>query len=82
MIASKIDTGTAVCGEHVRGDGACELDAGHRGYHSGVAYVCDACSKRRRGQPYSHAPDGEYARGLGFCFLCTLADMERYPAGL
>lgn len=81
MQSSAVETGTAVCGELVRGGGTCELDAGHRSCHSTVAYVCDGCSKRRRGEPYRWARDGEYERGLGFCFLCVLTDMERYPAG-
>lgn len=35
---------------------------------------CDGCDKPRR--PYRYAPDGEYEKGLMFCFLCV-KEMER-----
>lgn len=68
------------CEHPVRGGGTCQLDPGHRGYHSTVTFGCDGCGKTRRGQPHTYAPDGEYPRGLQFCFLCsgeTNADVRR-----
>lgn len=65
------------CGQQVRGGGECQLDAGHRGYHSTVVFGCDGCGKTRRGQPHRWSRDGEYERGLGFCFLCVLEDEKR-----
>jgi hypothetical protein len=65
------------CNANVRGGGQCQLDAGHRGHHSTVTYGCDGCGKRRRGTPYRWSPDGEYERGLAFCFMCVLEDERR-----
>jgi hypothetical protein len=64
---------TDACAHLVKGGGLCELNAGHRGYHSTVTFACDGCGKRRRGRPHRYARDGEYERGLAFCFLCVLA---------
>jgi len=60
------------CGQMVRGGGSCQLDEGHRGAHSAVTFGCDGCGKTLRGRPFETAPDGEYPRGLGFCFLCVM----------
>ncbi len=67
------------CDAPVRGGGTCQLAAGHRGYHSTVTFTCDACGEVRRGQPHQWGRDGEYEHGLAYCFLCVLADQERYP---
>lgn len=70
---------TETCAAPVRGGGTCRLDAGHRGYHSTVVFGCDGCGKTYRGQPYGYAPDGEYPRGLQFCFLCCQPPKGGYP---
>ncbi len=59
------------CGQPVRGGGSCALDFHHAGHHSSVAYVCDGCEKRHRGQPFQTSRDGEYADALKWCFLCA-----------
>ena len=71
----------ATCGQPVRGGGICLLSPGHRGYHSTVVYTCDACGKRRRGQPHQHGRDGEYQDGLAFCFMCVGIDPDPYGLG-
>ena len=63
-----------LCDQPVRGGGNCQLDPGHRGHHSTVVYRCDGCCKARRGQPHRWSRDGEYEKGLAFCFLCVLED--------
>lgn len=45
----------------------CRLDAGHRGHHSIVVYVCDGCGQARRGTPHQSDPDS----GIGLCFMCS-----------
>jgi hypothetical protein len=59
------------CDHPVRGGGTCKLDPGHRGHHSTVVYTCDGCEQRRRGRPHAYGRDGEYERGMQFCFMCT-----------
>jgi hypothetical protein len=59
------------CGAQVRGGGICHLTHGHRGYHSTVTFTCDGCNKIRRGRPTTYGRDGEYPRGMKFCFLCS-----------
>lgn len=60
------------CAAPVRGGGLCKLDHGHTGHHATVVFACDACDKVRRGQPHRYARDGEYPRGLKFCFVCWI----------
>lgn len=37
----------------------------------GADYGCDGCGKYWPGQPHAYGQDGEYPRGLQFCFLCS-----------
>lgn len=57
--------------KHVLRTGKCTLDAGHKGRHSSVTWICDACGKKRRGSVYAYSRDGEYENGLAFCFMCA-----------
>lgn len=41
---------TRLCNAQMR-DGRCAMDAGHKGRCTTVAFECDTCGKRRRGQP-------------------------------
>lgn len=34
-------------------------------------WCCDGCGRWLPGHAYRTAPDGEYANGLSFCFLCV-----------
>jgi hypothetical protein len=52
------------CG-HVMRTGTCNMDAGHRGRHTTVAWLCDGCSKMRRGVPAASDPEAG-----SFCFMC------------
>jgi hypothetical protein len=62
------------CGQSTRWDGPCKLDAGHKGHHAFVAFVCDGCGKARRGQPHTGGAvmvGGEQDDYFSFCFLCS-----------
>lgn len=52
--------------EHDLRDGPCDLTPGHRGRHSTVAFECDGCGRRRRGQPFVRHEEAGW-----FCFLCV-----------
>lgn len=57
--------GERVCGLKMR-TGWCNMEPGHRGRHTTVAWSCDGCGKTRRSQPSSSHPDaGTY------CFMCA-----------
>ena len=71
------------CGHAVRGNpepfDVCALEAGHKGYHAGVTFTCDGCSRTFRGQPYrSGRGPGWSDEEFGFCFLCV-KEGERQP---
>jgi len=59
-----------VCNRAMR-DGCCNMDAGHRGRCTTVAWTCDGCGQTRRSAVAAWARDGEYERGLGYCFMCA-----------
>jgi hypothetical protein len=65
--------------DHPMRSGSCELDEGHRGRHSTVAFYCDACGHMRRGHPHLFAferqSDGVNELIGDFCFMCC----EVYP---
>jgi hypothetical protein len=60
-----------LCARPMRG-GTCNLEAGHRGRHTTVAWSCDGCGKLRRGSPTVRDPEGGW-----FCFLCAPAQDTR-----
>lgn len=57
--------GERVCGHKLRG-GPCNMDLGHVGRHTTVAWMCDGCGKRRRSQPHSTHPEAG-----SYCFMCA-----------
>lgn len=62
------------CGREMR-DGACRMDAGHRGRCSTVVHGCDACGKTRRGRtPYVTLNDANGDPEVGFCWFCAKVD--------
>lgn len=60
--------------ETVLRTGRCEMDGGHRGRHTTVAFFCDECQKMRRGRPYTHGgqrmSDGTFEVAADFCWFC------------
>lgn len=56
-------------------DGFCEVESGHRGRCSTVAFYCDGCGRQCRGQPHAThqdlQSDGNYEPVADFCFMCT-----------
>jgi hypothetical protein len=49
--------------------GACDWLCGS-GDLRAVDYYCDGCGQPRAGRPAGYGRDGEYERGLAFCFPC------------
>ena len=72
MTCNPESTRVMTCNHELRGGGLCQLDAGHRGRHSSVFFLCDGCGKRRRGQPHQHLGTWDDDSGLVFCFMCCL----------
>lgn len=70
----------ALCDTPLR-TGPCQMDAGHKGRHSTAVFTCDACGKRRRGQPFRYNEvrlgDGSVDDVFGFCFMCVTVDEPR-----
>jgi hypothetical protein len=54
-----------LCGKPMR-DGNCNMEVGHRGRHSTVAWRCDGCDKTRTSRPEADDPDGGR-----YCFMCV-----------
>jgi hypothetical protein len=68
-----------LCNEPVRGfpGELCQLDKGHRGYHSCVTFSCDGpCGQQHRGTPYRSAYDSDSVPLASFCFICTIEFMR------
>lgn len=61
-----------LCSRALKGDTTCAMDKDHRGRCSSVAFVCDLCGKRRRGQPkiYDVGEDDRFA----VCFMCDVVE--------
>jgi hypothetical protein len=60
------------CDHPMRG-GLCNMDAGHKGRHSTVAWRCDGCGETRRSYPSAWHPEAGR-----FCFMCVeLVDYDR-----
>jgi hypothetical protein len=61
------------CDQELR-TGQCEMEMGHRGRHSTVAFECDYCGKTRRGRGEEvgqRMSDG-YVEIFGVvCFMCA-----------
>lgn len=53
-------------------DGTCQMDAGHRGRHTTVAYYCDYCGKTRRSVEtfFERQSDGYDEPVADVCFMC------------
>jgi hypothetical protein len=60
------------------GGAECTLPVGHKGYHSGHTFTCDACGNTYRGVPYKTSTDRYGDPEFGFCFLC-IKTWERTP---
>lgn len=58
-------------------DGPCLLDVDHKGRHSFVTFYCDACGKRRRGNPHQTAFDPDGVPDAHFCFMCTSTSVKK-----
>ena len=50
--------------------GLCQLDRGHRGRHTTVAFYCDMCGKYRKGEPYRKYYDINGDLDVVGCFMC------------
>lgn len=60
-----------LCGRPLR-TGPCQMDEGHRGRHTTVAFYCDGCGKARRSQPVAHARNPwDGTAEASFCFMCV-----------
>lgn len=63
------------CGHPLR-DGPCQMDAGHKGRHTTVAFRCELCDKTRRGnwrdnKRNVYGYDHEVIETFAVCWFCT-----------
>ena len=60
------------CGQKMQ-TGTCNMQPGHKGRHTTVAWECDGCGKSQRSHPeYRHPEAGWY------CFLCVVVYGDHY----
>jgi hypothetical protein len=62
--------------------GNCMMDKDHRGRCSTVVFYCDACGKRRRGQPDQILRDSDGVPDGQFCWFCMFQSRRDYMRGV
>lgn len=58
-----------LCSKPLR-DGPCQMDSGHKGRCSTVAFYCDGCGNMRRGHPHAQGAGPDGVAEADFCWFC------------